>query len=342
MKEEKGGIVMKKNKLTIDDIARELQVSKTTVSRSISGKGRIGQATRDRVLQYIRENNYSPNAIAQGLAQQKTNNIGFVMPSDYGLVDMSFFQKSLVGICGIASTMDYDVLISMVGNDNISQLERLVENHKVDGVILSRTLVNDAPAEYLLEAGIPFVAIGTALNKNIIQVDNDHRSACRELTSILLRSGIQKMGLIGGSKEHVVTKKRLQGYMEAYMEKGIGVDNSLVYMDVDNSILTGHAVEEMLRREVDCIICMDDSICTYVLNKLHKSNIRVPEQIKIASFYNSTILENNIPSITSLQFDVQELGMITCKTLLDCIEGKQVQNRTLLGYEVSMKESTQL
>ena len=234
---------MKKNKLTIDDIARELQVSKTTVSRSISGKGRIGQATRDKVLQYIRENNYSPNVIAKGLAQRKTYNIGFVMPGDYSLVDLPFFQKCLLGVCEIASTMDYDVLISMVKDGNISQLERLIENHKVDGVILSRTLVNDAPAEFLIEAGIPFVAIGTSLNKNIIQVDNDHRSACRELTNILLQNGMHKMGLIGGIKEHVVTKKRLQGYMDAYIEKGISVDNSLIYMDVDNSILASHATE---------------------------------------------------------------------------------------------------
>ncbi len=333
---------MKKNKLTIDDIARELQVSKTTVSRSISGKGRIGQATRDKVLHYIQENNYSPNVIAKGLAQRKTYNIGFVMPGDYSLVDLPFFQKCLMGVCEIASNMDYDVLISMVKDRNISQLERLVENHKVDGVILSRTLVNDAPAEYLLKAGIPFVSIGTSLNKNIIQVDNDHRSACRELTNILLQSGIHKMGLIGGNKEHVVTKKRLQGYMDAHTEKGISIDNSLIYMNVDNGILASHATEELLRREVKCIICMDDSICTYVLNKLHKYNIRVPQQIKVASFYNSTILENNMPSITSLRFDVIELGMTTCKTLLDYIDGKDVQNRALLGYEVSMKESTQL
>lgn len=332
---------MENKKMTIDDIARELQVSKTTVSRAISGKGRISKSTRERVIRYIQEMNYKPNAIAKGLAQQKTYNIGFVMPNDYSLVDLPFFQKCMLGVSEIASSFDYDVLISTVSEGDISQLERMVNNHKVDGVILSRTLVKDAPAEFLKDKGIPFVTIGTALNKDIIQVDNDHRSACRELTSILLMRGIRKMALVGGNKAHVVTQKRLQGYMDAFLEQSLNPDNRLIYMDVESSIMIDKVVEEMVERHVECVICMDDSLCGHVLNKLRKEKLRVPADIKVASFYNSTLLENNIPSITSLQFDTRELGMVTCKTLLDVIDGKEVQVRTLLGYEVSMKESTQ-
>lgn len=333
--------MVENKKLTIDDIAKELSVSKTTVSRAISGKGRISAGTRERVLAYIKENNYRPNVIAKGLAQQKTYNIGLVMPGDYNLVDLPFFQKCLIGISEIASSLDYDVLVSMVSERDISQLERMVDNHKVDGIILSRTLIKDAPAEYLRGKDIPFVTIGTAIEKDIIQIDNDHRSACRELTSILLMRGIRKMALIGGNKTHVVTRKRLQGYMDAYLEQSLSADNSLVYMDVENSVMVDKVVEELLSRHVECVICMDDSICTHVLNKLRKEKIRVPADIKVASFYNSSLLESNVPSITSLSFDVQELGMMTCKTLIDLIDGKEVPRRTLLGYEVSMKESTQ-
>ncbi len=327
--------------MTIDDIAKELGVSKTTVSRAISGKGRIGSDTRERVMAYIQAINYRPNVIAKGLAQQRTYNIGFVMPGDYNLVDLPFFQKCLMGISEIASSLDYDVLVSMVSERDISQLERMVDNHKVDGIILSRTLIKDEPAEYLKKKDIPFVTIGTSIDKDIIQIDNDHRSACRELTSILLMRGIRKMALIGGNKTHVVTRKRLQGYMDAYLEQSLSADNSLVYMDVENSVMTDKVVEELIARHAECVICMDDSICAHVLNKLRKEKIRVPADIKVASFYNSTLLETNIPSITSLSFDVQELGMVTCKTLIDHIDGKEVQRRTLLGYEVSMKESTQ-
>lgn len=332
---------MTNKKITIDDIARELQVSKTTVSRAISGKGRIGKETREKVLNYIKETNYKPSAIAKGLAQSKTYNLGFVMPGDYTLIDLPFFQRCLLGVSEVASSFDYDVLISMVMENDISQLKRMVDNNKVDGVILSRTLIHDAPAQFLLHQSIPFVSIGTSLDKEMIQIDNDHRSACRELTSILLMKGIRKLALIGGNKTHVVTQKRYQGYMDAFLDQNLNVDNDLVYMDVESNIMVEHIVEELVHKNTECVICMDDSICTLVLNKLKKEKVRVPGDIKVASFYNSTLLENNIPPITSLQFDVRELGMLTCKILLDCIDKKEVQRRTLLGYEVSMKESTQ-
>lgn len=87
---------MKKgNVITISDVAEALGVSKTTVSRAISGKGRIGEATRQKVLAYIEEHDYKPNVIARGLAQSKTFNLCVVMPEDYVLVDLPFFRKSL-------------------------------------------------------------------------------------------------------------------------------------------------------------------------------------------------------------------------------------------------------
>jgi DNA-binding LacI/PurR family transcriptional regulator len=78
-----------------------------------------------------------------------------------------------------------------------------------------------------------------------------------------------------------------------------------------------------------------------VLRKLRLENVKVPEEVKVASFYNSTILENNVPSITSLVFDARELGMEACRNLFAQIAGEQVREKTLLPYEVVLKESTQ-
>ena len=85
---------------------------------------------------------------------------------------------------------------------------------------------------------------------------------------------------------------------------------------------------------------MDDSICVKVLDKLKRNNLEVPDDIKVASFYNSSVLERNIPSITSLSFDAKELGKTAANTLLKMISGENVPERTLLGYEVMMREST--
>lgn len=326
--------------LTIADIADALGVSKTTVSRAISGKGRIGSETRERVLKYIDAHNYTPNVIAKSLAQNKTYNLAVVMPGDYELIDLPFFQNCIMGIQEIASSFDYDILLTVCNNADVTKLERIVRNRKVDGVILLRSFMDDVQVEYLQEKNIPFVVTGSSNYKGVVQVDNDHRAACRELTSILLMKRMKKIALIGGNEEHVVTQSRLMGFKDAFADSGTAVDESLIYMNLDNPVLLDGKLDDIIKREVDCIVCMDDAICMEVLYKLRREGISVPDQIRVASFYNSSMLETHDPSITSLDFDAKELGMLVCRTLLDMIEGQKVQKKTLLGYEVRLREST--
>ena len=326
--------------LTIADIADTLGVSKTTVSRAISGKGRIGSETRERVLKYIDAHNYTPNVIAKSLAQNKTYNLAVVMPGDYELIDLPFFQNCIMGIQEIASSFDYDMLLTVCNNADVTKLERIVRNRKVDGVILLRSFMDDLQVEYLQEKNIPFVVTGSSNYKGVVQVDNDHRAACRELTSILLMKRMKKIALIGGNEEHVVTQSRLMGFKDAFADSGTAVDESLIYMNLDNPVLLDGKLDDIIKREVDCIVCMDDAICMEVLYKLRREGISVPDQIRVASFYNSSMLETHDPSITSLDFDAKELGMLVCRTLLDMIEGQKVQKKTLLGYEVRLREST--
>ena len=326
--------------LTIADIADALGVSKTTVSRAISGKGRIGSETRERVLKYIDAHNYTPNVIAKSLAQNKTCNLAVVMPGDYELIDLPFFQNCIMGIQEIASSFDYDMLLTVCNNADVTKLERIVRNRKVDGVILLRSFMDDVQVEYLQEKNVPFVVTGSSNYKGVVQVDNDHRAACRELTSILLMKRMKKIALIGGNEEHVVTQSRLMGFKDAFADSGLAVDESLIYMNLDNPVLLDGKLDDIIKREVDCIVCMDDAICMEVLYKLRREGISVPDQIRVASFYNSSMLETHDPSITSLDFDAKELGMLVCRTLLDMIEGQKVQKKTLLGYEVRLREST--
>lgn len=330
-----------KKNITISDIAEALGVSKTTVSRAISGKGRIGEATRARVLAYIEEHDYQPNVIAKGLAQSKTYNLCVVVPEHYGMSDLSFFQDCLFGIEKVSVTMDYDVLLCICGNQDISSLERIVANRKVDGVILMCSFVKDAQIEFLQEKKIPFVAIGSSDYPQVIQVDHDHRSACRELTDVLLLKGFEKIALVGGNETHMVTKTRYAGFLDAYEHAGRGLDPAFVRLGVDSLMLTRQVVKELLLLGADAILCMDDAVANNVLKTLREIAISVPAQIKLASFYNGPLLENHLPAITAVSFDARELGMVACRTLLDVIEGVEVPQKKLLPYEVILKESTQ-
>jgi DNA-binding LacI/PurR family transcriptional regulator len=331
---------MPESKITIDDIARELGISKTTVSRAISGKGRVGGETRSRVLQFIEEHNYKPTMMARALAQQKTYNIGVVWPDDYNAVDLPFFQRCMIGMSEITSSYGYDIVVSLITGDDISGLKRIIDNHKVDGIILTRTLVDDAPARFLKESGIPFVTVGSTDDPEIISVDNDNFSACSELTSILIAKGLRRLALIGGSTGHVITKTRYDGFMEAFKNAGFPVDSGLVYLDVENISKVGNILKELLKKNIDGVICMDDNLAGEVISRCRDEHIRIPEELRLASFYNSSILESAIPSVTSLNFNDRNLGAVAAKTLLDLIDNGTAKSRMLSNYEVVLKEST--
>lgn len=331
--------VEESKKITIADVAEALGVSKTTVSRAISGKGRIGEETRQRVMEYIEVNGYKPNVIAKGLAQSKTYNIAMLLPSDCGMEELPFFQNCMVGVCEAASEREYDVLVVYGTGRQTKKLERILFNHKIDGILLMGTYRWDEAAKLIKEYGIPAVAAGTSVGETMVQVVHDHRSACCKLTKNLLAGGMQAIGLIGGDNLHIITKSCYQGFSDAFHATGAAWKPELIYLDVENAQTVDGIVDEMLQKGADCIICMNDIICSRVLQQLQKEHVRVPEQIRVASFYQS-LLKNHVPKVTTLEFDAKALGIAACSTLLDMIEGKQVKKKNVLPYKIRIKETT--
>lgn len=330
----------RRERYTIKDIARELGVSVTTVSRAISGKGRISEATRRRVLAHIADSNYAPSAIAKGLAEKRTYTIGLVLPSQSAMADMAFFGDCLTGIGQALEGTDYDVMLIMVEDGDYGGLSRVLDQRKVDGVIVSRSVVEDTACHILLERGVPFVLIGSTDLAGVPQVDHDHRAACRELTGLLLDQGRRELALVGGPRRHRVTLDRLQGFLDAHRERGLAVGPGRVYLDVDSGPAANQALDSLTADGADCVVCMDDLLCSLVLARLHHRGLRVPQELRVASFYDSFLLENYVPSITSLWFDAAALGACACRTLLDRLEGRPAGEPCPGEYRILEREST--
>ncbi len=324
----------KEKKLTIADIAEHLGVSKTTVSRAMSGKGRISEETVRRVQEYIAAADYKPNVIAKGLAQSKTYNIAVILPVDCNVTELPFFQSCMYGICEAAAKRDYDVLAVYTKAGETGALERIISNHKIDGVILSRTLIKDAAAEYVKEKRVPLVAVGSSPDSSLVQVDNDHRSACRELTGRLLDKGYRNIALIGGNETHIVTRSRYEGFADAFCLAAKPVNPELITLGLETAEEMEAAVDELLLKGAECIVCMDDMICSHVLEELQKKGISVPEQVTVASFYRGSLAEQKKYQIPSLEFDAGELGRAAGNILLDLIEDAETAAKTLLPYKI--------
>lgn len=329
-----------RNYYTIDDVARELGVSKSTVSRAISGKGRIGTQTRERVMRFIKEHDYRPNVVAQGLAQKKTYNLGLLLPMDYAATEYSFFKDCMNGICQEASRWNYDIIISIVDGEDLSQVRRLVFNRKADGVIMSRASQHSPIQEYLRENGMPCLAIGPGSDPGTVYVDNPNEEACQELTGIMLGKGLKRLALVGGRDSFSVTESRFDGFRKAHEAMGVPMRSALIFRNVEDHAQAMTAVEKSLAEHADGILCMDDVICELILGCLREKGVKLPQDCRVASFYDSRQMEKNNPPVTSIRFDTVALGREACRRLLLLLGEEPEEEAYRPSYQVILREST--
>ena len=337
--------MIKKENLTIDDIARDLGVSKTTVSRAISGKGRISAATRDRVQAYIHECNYRPSAAAKSLAESRTYNLALVLPRSFIQLDLPYIRKSLNAICEEAFLRDYNILLCLSIDDNQDMLLRTLDNRKVDGVILSRTVENDKIVDLLYQRGIPFSTMGSLPSQchgmAAVEVDHDQVNGCRDFSSVFLRKGSGKVALLGNDMRYIVNQSRLTGFNQAVENLGFPQEDVVMKVNLYTEASCDQAVEALLTQGVRRFLAMDDGICLWVLNALIARGISIPAQAQLASLSDNDLLQTCQPPISALQFDAAELGRVSCRELLRCLLGEEYQSNSILGYQLVMRESTE-
>jgi DNA-binding LacI/PurR family transcriptional regulator len=217
-----------------------------------------------------------------------------------------------------------------------------VEHSKVDGFVLTRTVTGDRAAAYLKKKGLPFVAIGSSDDPDIVCVDQDNPGGCRELTLRLLASGMKRLALIGGDETHTITGIRKRAFEEAHREAGLEPDPDLMILGVLDSEKVDLAVRRCLDLKADCIVCMSDRLAGSILMRCSDLGIRIPEDIGIASYYGSSLLETASPGVTSVYFDETRLGEEAASLLLRMIEGEEVKGKVLEGYTIRMEKSTQM
>ncbi len=328
--------------VNINDIASELGVSKTTVSRAISGKGRIGNETREKVLSLIKERGYSPNLIARSLAVSKTCNIAVAIPRDTDVREIPFFQECLYGITRAVEAREYDVVLSITTGEDISSLKRIVRNRKVDGFILTRPLAGDKAIAFMETTSLPYTVIGSPEAPSVYHVDSDHREGCRKATEHVLSRGFVRHVLLGGNPDHRVNRDRLAGYLDA-LKKSTGTDavdsGRLVWgMDGQREIET--VLPGIMKKKPQCLICMDDVIATHALAWLYRKGYSVPHDVALVSFHDSAAMESHHPPVSALHINVQKLALLAGNTILDRIEGKKVKRVNLVPSRFVIRDSS--
>jgi DNA-binding LacI/PurR family transcriptional regulator len=325
--------------ITFDEIAKELGVTKSTVSRALSGKGRIGEGTRNRIQSYARE---------QGIWQQekqtagpsKTQNIAVVIPTDAYTTSVPFFQECLLGISEVAAMLKYNVLITIGTPSDISGIQALVEKKEVDGIILLRNMEDDRLLKYLAEIHFITGLSGTCNYEEVIQVDIDNRAASESLVSLLIGQGYRRFAMVVGDAAYHVNRCRCQGCYDALDKHGLPREQQMFYTNFVNMELIDSIISDMFAGKVECIVCGDDVICTRIMSRLQAEGYRIPKDISIASLYNSTNLECFSPAVTALNVSERQVGNMLGKQLINRLRGETYNTKTNLGYEILLRKST--
>jgi len=329
------------NKVSISKIARDMEISVSTVSRALSGNGRISEETRQRVLEYLEGRQLVPNRREKRYGDVKTNIIGVTIPREDELVFLPYFQHIFFSICDYFAELGMQVIPIKISSKDITYLKRAIEGHIVDGVILSRRVETMGEIRFLKERGVPFVLIGSIDDPDVRQVEADNEKAVYELISTLIQKECYKMAVMCADKRHPINQKRFKGIMDAHVEHYMVLDPEFVFYGTDSMTAASNAIDRILAAKMDGIICMDDNICLNVMKLLQKRHVKIPRDIKVASLHNSSMIENWKPRITCVNYDMDALGRTAGEMLYRLLCGEDSPPTVIVKSEIQLKESTE-
>lgn len=330
--------------ISIKNVAKELGVSISTVSRAFNDKYDIKKETRDRILKKAEEMGYYPNPIAKKLQQKKTFNIGVVVPEFHN----AFFPDVICGIQDILIPLGYQILI-MQSNENaeteLSNVKTLYEN-MVDGLIISFSAHTHNSTYYkkLIDSGFPIIQFNRVIDKlKTSKIVFDDYTWAHFATEHLILQGYKEFIHFSGPPDLSFSKKRRKGFIDALKKHNL-------YYGEKQIIECGLTIEDGKRvmndiiehgEMPDAIFAVNDPSALGAMLTLKKHHIKIPEEIGIVGFSESRLSEIIEPSLTTIKQPTFEMGQTAARLISQEIESKSVSHQIItLGGNFKIKESS--
>ena len=333
-------------RVTIKDLAKATNLSKTTVSLVINNKeSRISAETREYVLQVAKEIGYRPNQIARSLSQNRTYTIGLLIPD----IRNAFFADLAKGVEDEAYFRGYNVFFC--SSDN--QLKK--ENHHiraladwgVDGIILDMAAdpahMNDEPFSSLKKIGIPAVLVDRHLPQTkfpTVLLDNEQGAF--DATDHLASLGHKKIGCLAGALWLECDQERLKGYRRALTKHGIPYDEMLLIEAGYYFENGGRAGLELVRKGVTAIFSFNDLMAYGAMDSLESNGYHIPKDISIVGFDDIFFPYAKASRLTTVGQPAYEMGRKALITLASEIKSKNAhQQHYVFQPKLNIRESTQ-
>lgn len=276
------------SKATIKEVAAEAEVSTATVSRVLNESGYVSDEIKERVLEAVAKLNYQPSAIARSLKQDKTYMIGVIVPD----ISNSYFMGISRGIEDVVGPEGFQLMFcsSDESPDKENRLLQLLQEKRVDAIVLATAGGNDEKVKQLNDSGLPIVLVDRKLESDdagagldLVAEDNEE-GACR-LTGKLLEDGHVRLGVVNGPARVSTGRERYEGVLKAMREHGLD-PKPLVYngeFSTEDGVL---AVRKFLKSEPKptAIVSLNNRMSLGVLLEIVRSGLRIPDDMAVASF----------------------------------------------------------
>ena len=331
-------------KITISEIAALAGVSRTTVSRVLSGGFSVSKKTKDKILKIIKEKEYKPSIMAQSLRTNRTNTIGLVLAD----IENPFYARVAKGVIDAAEAKKYNVILCNSNND-IELEERDIKTligRGVDGILITTVALKMKTIEHLIARGFPFILIDCKLDTpGVNYVVNDDYFGAKLATEYLIELGHKKIFFLGDRKL-LSLKERLRGFKDTLAEHKI--ESSDTYMPqkfINNYGIYDieKIIEYIINREkkITAVFAGNDYLAIKSVKVINNNGLKVPEDISIIGYDNIEISSMVKVPLTTIRQPKYLLGKLAAEQLFEILENRSNKEikRIILRPELLIRQS---
>ena len=308
--------------INIRDLARELKLSVSTISKAFHDSYEISEDTKQRILLAADRLNYVPNPYASSLRGRKSNNIGVVIPE----VADSFFSLALNGIESVAKEKGYHVLICLTHESFENEQSILKEFHggRVDGVLLSvsRETSQTKHIKDLMLNGVPVVFFDRVCEDlEAARITTDDFDSGYKATEHLIQQGCDTIAFLGISKTLSISNKRLEGYLKALGDNTLKANKNNIILCTNDAKQNYALIKKLLQRKnkPNGIVASVEKLTTPVYKAAEALKLKIPRDVKVVCFSNletASILNPSLTTITQPAFEMGRMAAtLLCKAL---------------------------
>ena len=342
-------ICMKTRQPSIIDIAKELGISKSTVSRALSGHPSVKEKTRIDVLELAEKMDYERNTLALSLANKKTLVIGIIVPE----ILNSFYPSVIRGAEDHLNSEKYKAIICHSNENYEKEVEnvKLLLSQQVDGIILSHTKEtrNFDHLKLIQRRGVPLVMFNRVTDMiDVPKVVVDDYEAAFNAVEHLIKNGRKRIAHLAGPDSLINSKHRLHGYLDALAKNKIPIDNELIIsydLSIDKvKIYIKHFLDMSPRP--DAIFCINDPTAIAAMSVIHDRKLHIPKDIAVLGFSNDQPSALTNPPLTTVSQPTFEIGREAAKLIMQEIRNNEnnepaAEKKTVvLKAQLIVREST--